>query len=150
MSVRRRRDGRSQRARNDKLLATGIEQWKGFEPLSKDWENYTVRVNELIKSVGMTAASVSSEKPVLVSIGRIGTNSFSVVSIRHYVFEASGEQVIQTKVSGSADVLRGSRLVRLTVQRMLTEPSDVAQVQSEIAEWANAVSSAPTDQGAAK
>src|SRR5271165_152990 len=26
----------------DKLLATGIEQWKDFEPLSKNWENYTV------------------------------------------------------------------------------------------------------------
>jgi hypothetical protein len=136
----------------DKLLATGIEQWKDFEPLSKDLgENYTVRLNELIKSAGISsAASVFSVKPVLVSIGRTGANSFSVVSIRRYVFDASGEQVIQMKVNGSADVLRGSRIVRLDIQRMLTDPSDVAQVQSEIAEWANAVSSAPTDQGAAK
>jgi hypothetical protein len=130
----------------EKLLARGIEQWKDFEPLSKDWENYTVRLNELIKGAGTSsAASVSSVKPVLVSIGRIGAKSFSVISIRSYVLDASGDQVILTKVNGSADVLRGTRLVRLTVQRVLTDPSDVAQVQSEIAEWANAISSAPTD-----
>jgi hypothetical protein len=66
-----------------------------------------------------------------------------VVSIRSYVLDASGEQVSLTKVNASADVLRGSRLVRLTVQRVLTDSSDVAQVQSEIAEWATAVSSSP-------
>jgi hypothetical protein len=85
---------------------------------------------------------------VLVSIGKTGPKSFSVVSIRSYVLDASGEQVSLTKVNASADALRGSRLVRLTVQRVLTDSSDVAQVQSEIAEWATAVSSSPTDQGA--
>jgi hypothetical protein len=133
----------------DKLLSRGIEQWKAFEPLSKESKNYTVRLNELIKGAGTSsAASVSSVKPVLVSIGKTGPKSFSVVSIRSYVLDASGEQVSLTKVNASADVLRGSRLVRLTVQRMLTDSSDVAQVQSEIAEWATAVSSAPTDQDA--
>jgi hypothetical protein len=87
---------------------------------------------------------------VLVSIGRIGPKSFVVVSIRSYVLDTSGEQVSLTKVNASADVLRGPKLVRLSVQRVLTDPSDVAQVQSEIAEWATAVSSAPTDQGADK
>ncbi len=95
------------------------------------------RVNELIKGAG-AMATVSSVKPVLVSIGRIGAKSFSVVSIRSYVLDASGEQVSLTKVNASADVLRGSRLVRLTVQRVLTDSSDVAQVQGEIAEWARA------------
>jgi hypothetical protein len=135
----------------DKLLSRGIEQWKAFEPLSKESENYTVRLNELIKGAGTSSkASVSSVKPVLVSIGRIGPKSFSVISIRSYVLDASGEQVSLTKVNASADVLHGSRLVRLTVQRVLTDPADVTEVQSEIAEWANAVSSAPTDQGAGR
>lgn len=132
----------------DKLLSRGIEEWKAFEPLSKEFENYTIRLNELIKGAGTSsAASVASVKPVLVSIGKTGPNSFSVVSIRSYVFDANGEQVSLTKVNASADVLRGSRLARLTIQRVLTDPPDVVQVQSEIAEWANAVSSAPTDQG---
>jgi hypothetical protein len=135
----------------DKLLSRGIEQWKDFEQLSKESENYTVRLNELIKGAGTSsAASVSSVKPVLVSIGRIGPKSFAVVSIRSYVLDTSGEQASLTKVNASADVLRGPKLVRLSVQRVLTDPSDVAQVQSEIAEWATAVSSTPTDQGADK
>jgi hypothetical protein len=65
----------------DKLLATGIEQWKGFEQLSKTWENYTARLNELIKSVGIGSAAIASEKPVLVSIGQTGAKSFAVISI---------------------------------------------------------------------
>jgi len=128
----------------EKLLSKGIEQWKAFEPLPNESENYTVRLNELIKGAGTgSAASVSSVKPVLVSIGRIGPKSFSVVSIRSYVLDESAEQISLTKVNASADVLHGSKLVRLTIQRVLTDPSDVAQVQSEIAEWANAVSSSP-------
>jgi hypothetical protein len=121
----------------DKLLTKGIEQWKDFEQLGTERENYTDRVNELIKGAG-AMATVSSVKPVLVSIGRMGAKSFSVVSIRSYVLDASGEQVSLTKVNASADVLRGSGLVRLTIQRVLTDPSDVAQVQGEIAEWAQA------------
>jgi len=147
----------------EKLLATGVEQWKGYESLNKESENYTVRLNELIKGAGPSFFKPSFFKPMLVSIGRIGAKSFSVVSIRSYVFDTNNliwlnaaklpfmnsGQVIVRKVNASADVLRGSRLVRLDMQRVLTDPSDVAQVQSEIAEWANAVSSAPTDQGGA-
>src|SRR5262249_26102771 len=129
----------------EKLLSKGIEQWKAFEPLPKESENYTVRLNELIKGGAGTssAASVSSVEPVLVSIGRIGPKSFLVVSIRRDVEVESGEQISLTKVNASADVLRGSRLVRLTIQRVLTDPSDVAQVQSEITEGADAASSSP-------
>ena len=136
----------------EKLLATGIEQWKGYEQLSEESENYTVRLNELIRGAGPGPFfKPSFFKPMLVSIGRIGAKSFSVVSIRSYVFDTKNliwlnavklpvmnfGQVIVRKVNGSADVLRGSRLVRLNMQRVLTDPSDVAQVQSEIAEWAN-------------
>lgn len=150
--------GASTSADLDKLWSTSIEQWKGFESLSKESENYTVRLNELIKGAGRSGGIVklgSSFKPVLVSIGRIGAKSFSVVSIRSYVMDQDGIGIwlnaahlpfmigprnILKKVTATANVLGGSRLVRLDIQRVLTDPSDVAQVQSEIAEWANAVS----------
>jgi hypothetical protein len=124
----------------EKLLATGIEQWKGFPTLSKHWENYTDRLNELTRGFGR-------KRPVLVSIGRTGANSFSVVSLRSNLWKQGFFYNMSPtpKVNASADVLRGSRIVRLTVRRALTDPSDIAQVQSEIAEWVNAVSSAPAD-----
>lgn len=123
----------------DRLLSRTIEKWKDFEPLSKQFENYTARLNELIKGAEVSpSVAVSSVKPVLVSIDRVGAKAYSVVSIRSYVLDVGGEQVSLTKVNGDAVVLRGSGLVRLTIQRVLTEPSDVAQLQSEIAEWARA------------
>jgi cyanophycinase len=133
----------------DRLLSKTIEQWKDFKPLSKEFENYTGRLNELIKGAG-ASTTVSSVKPALVSIDRVGTNAYSVVSIRRYVLDVGGEQVNVTKVEASAVVLRGSALVRLTMQRVLTDASDVAQLQSEIAEWVRAIAatSSPTGQGA--
>ena len=108
----------------EKLLATGIEQWKGYESLTKESENYTVRLNELIKSAGTLSFFKlgSSFKPVLVSIGRIGAKSFSVVSIRSCDVRAGGfislnaaklsfmsiGRVIVRRVNASADLIRGS------------------------------------------
>jgi hypothetical protein len=135
----------------DKLLSRVTEQWKDFEPLSKEFENYTARLNEVIKGAGASpSATVSSIKPVLVSIDRVGAKAHSVVSIRSYVLDTGGEQVSTTRVEAAAVVLRRSGLVRLTMLRALTDPSDVAQLQSEITEWAQATaaSSYPTDQGA--
>jgi hypothetical protein len=151
----------------DKLLAKDIEQWKGFESLNKEAENYTARLNELIKSAGRFwfFKLGSSFKPVLVSIGRISATSFSVVAIRSYVLDSTGtgywinaqnlpfvtgQSCIRRRVDASAFVLRESRLVRLIIRRVLTDPSDVDQVQSEIVEWANAVSSTLPDQGGDK
>jgi hypothetical protein len=121
----------------DKLLSRTMEKWKDFQPLSKQFENYTLRLNELINSAEASpSVAVSSVKPVLVSIDRVGAKGYSVVQIRHYVIDVGGEQVSFMKVDGNAVVLRGSGLIRLTIQRMLTDPSDVAQLQGEIAEWA--------------
>jgi hypothetical protein len=123
----------------DKLLSTVTAQWKDFQPLSTEFhDNYIARLNELIKGAGETSATISSIKPVLVSIDRLDAKSYSVVSIRSYVFNGSGEQISTTKVNADAVVLRGRELIRLTMQRMLTDVSDVPQLQAEISEWAHA------------
>jgi hypothetical protein len=70
----------------DRFLSRTIEKWKDFEPLNKDFENYPARLNELIKgAVASPSVAVSSVKPVLVSIDRVGAKAYSVVSIRSYV-----------------------------------------------------------------
>ena len=124
----------------DKLLSTVTAQWKDFQPLSTEFhDNYIARLNALIKGAGETSTTVSSIKPVLVSIDRLDAKSYSVVSIRSYVFNAGGAQVSITKVNADAVVLRGRNLIRLTMQRMLTDVTDVAQLQAEISEWVRAI-----------
>jgi hypothetical protein len=123
----------------DKLLSTVTAQWKDFQPLSTEFhDNYIARLNALIKKAGEPSETVTSIKPVLVSIGRLDAKSYSVVSIRGYVFNANGGQVSETKVNADAVVLRGRSLIRLTMQRMLTGASDVTELQAEISQWARA------------
>ena len=122
----------------DKMLSTVKEQWKDFDPLSKEFkEAYTARLNEMIKSSGLTPSpSLKSLKPVLISIDRPEVNYYSVTSIRTYSFQLSGDEIKLTKINSDAVVLRRSQLIRLTIQRTLSDPADVAQVQDEIAKWA--------------
>jgi hypothetical protein len=124
----------------DNLLSTVKHQWKDFDPLSKEFkETYTARVNELIKGSGLTPSpTMVSEKPVLVSIDRAGDSYYSVTSLRTYTVELNGERVMVTKVNSGAVALRGSQLIRLTIQRTLSDPTDVTQVQGEITDWARA------------
>jgi hypothetical protein len=134
----------------DKLLSTVKEKWKGFDPLSKEYkETYTARLNDLIKGNGSTLSpTLISVKPVLVSIDQADSKYYCVTSIRTYVIELKGKQVTSTKVNSDAVVLRNSQLIRLTIQRVLSNPADVAQVQGEIADWAQATaqSTLPTRQ----
>jgi hypothetical protein len=124
----------------DSLLSTVRGQWKDFDPLSKEFrETYTARLNDLIRSNGSTLSpTVISVSPVLVSIDRKDVHYYLVTSIRTIVLELQGKQVALTKVNSDAVVLCGSRLVRLTIQRPLSDPHDVAQVQGEMADWARA------------
>lgn len=132
----------------DSLLSTVKNQWKDFDPLSKQFkETYTARLNELIEANGSTPPStIDSVKPVLVSIDRADPSYYSVTSIRTYVVNSNGGQVTLTKVNSDAVALRSSQLIRLTIQRTLTDPADVAEVEGEIADWARATaqSSPPT------
>ncbi len=130
----------------DKLLTTVTAQWKGFQPLSTEFhDNYIARINALINSGHETPVAIASIKPVLISIDRLDVNSYSVVSIRSYVFNVNGTQVSMTKVNADAVVLRGRRFIRLTMQRMLTNASDVTRLQTEISEWARATESAKSE-----
>jgi hypothetical protein len=123
----------------DKLLSTVTAQWKDFQPLSTEFhDKYIARLNALIKGTGETTTTIASIKPVLVSIDRLDAKSYSVVSIRSYVFNGNGGQVRTTKVNADAVVLRGRDLIRLTMQRMLTGASDVGQIRAEVSEWARA------------
>ncbi len=123
----------------DKLLSTVTAQWKDFQPLSKEFhDDYIARLNALIKGAGEPSATISSIKPVLVSIDRLDAKSYSVISIRSYAFNENGRQLSTTKVNADAVVLRGHNLIRLTMQRPLTDVSDVAQLRAEISQWARA------------
>jgi hypothetical protein len=122
----------------DDLLARVKQQWKDFDPSSKEFkESYTAQLNALIKSSGSSADLVSI-KPILVSIDRGAGDYYTVTSVRTYVADLDGSRVTSTKVNSDAVALRGSELVRLTIQRTLSDPADVAEVQGEIADWARA------------
>jgi hypothetical protein len=125
----------------DNLLTTTRRQWKDFDPLSKEFkETYTARVNELIKGSGLLpSVTMVSVKPVLISIDRSVDNYYSVTSLRTYAVQVNGEPVALTRVNSDAVALQNSRLIRLTIQRTLSDPADVAQVQGEIDDWARAI-----------
>jgi len=125
----------------DSLLSQVREQWKSFEPLSKDHENYVARLNALINGGGPDAQgdSIDSIKPVLVSIDRLDEQSYGVVSIREYEITVDGKQVRSIEADAGALVLQGTRLVRLEIIRQLRAPSDVDEVRTQIAAWAHAV-----------
>lgn len=122
----------------DNMLSVVRQQWKDFDPLGKEFKDaYIARLNELIKSNGSEAPpSIISVKPTLVSIERGSGNYYTVTSIRTYVVDHNGSRITATKINSDAVVLRGSQLIRLTMQRPLSDSADVAQVEGEIADWA--------------
>lgn len=123
----------------DKLLTTATGQWKDFQPLSSEFhDRYIARLNALMNEVSANQETISSIKPVLVSIKRLDAKSYSVVSIRSYVVTVSGTPISTVKVNADAIVLRGQNLIRLTMQRTLAGAADVADLQAEVAEWARA------------
>ena len=128
----------------DALLSKVREQWKNFDPVSKQHANYLARLNSLIKgaSTDSQQASIESVKPVLVSIDRIDDQSYVVVSVREYAIAADGERVRSIKANAVAMVLHGARLVRLEIIRELRAPSDVEEVRTQIAAWSRAAAAA--------
>ncbi len=123
------------------MLSTVEDQWRAFDPLSKEFkEVYIARLNQLIRDTSSTPAStVTSIRPTLVSIDRVDRSYYVVTSIRSYAVNSNQLALTATRVNADALVLRGSRIVRLTIQRTLSDPADVAQVQSEIRTWAQAI-----------
>lgn len=125
----------------DNLLSNVEEQWKDFDPLDKKFkDDYISTLNNMLsQNRSPSAPNIISIKPILVSIDRLSDTYYRVTSIRTYTFEANGEHITSTKINSDAVVLRHSHLIRLTIQRTLSDPADVAQVQGEIANWAQAI-----------
>jgi hypothetical protein len=127
----------------DQLVATVTAQWKDFKPLGKELrESYIVQLNAMLKDSSGTKVTIASVKPVLVSIDRLDSNVYTVVSIRSYVMSGSAGQIRSTKVNADAVVLRDGAFIRLTMQRELTDASDVDQLRAEASAWARAVEGA--------
>jgi hypothetical protein len=115
-------------------------QWKDFQPLSAEFhDKYIARLNTMITEASSTPAPIASIKPVLVSMKSLDSKSYSVVSIQSYVFNGSKGQESAERVNADAIVLRGRRIIRLTIQRKLTEVADVDDLQTDIARWAKAM-----------
>ncbi len=85
------------------------------------------------------SATFATVKPVLVSMKSLDTKSYFVVSIRSFVLNTSKGQVNAEMVNADAIVLRGQRIIRLSMQRRLTEVADVDDFQAKIAKWAKAM-----------
>jgi hypothetical protein len=114
-------------------------QWKDFQPLSEEFhDKYIARLNAMISGANAPPATFATVKPVLVSMKSLDTKSYFVVSIRSYVFNTGKGQESAERVNADAIVLRGQRIIRLTMQRRLTEVADVDDIQAEIARWAKA------------
>jgi hypothetical protein len=128
------------------LLTNIRAQWAGFNPLSREFhDQYTREVNELIRGSsrpGSANASVTSIKPVLVSIDRLGPDAYSVVSLRTYQLTVGGQPLRSVKVNADALALVDSTLVRLTLLREVQSAADVADAQAQIAGWARSLTAA--------
>jgi hypothetical protein len=127
----------------DPLPSKVREQWKTFNPIGNDHAEYIASINALLKDLQPSGvpASIDSVKPVLVSIERMNSLSYSVISIRQYVISVNGEQFKSIKANGSAMVLRDTQLVRVDILRELHTPLDVDAVRGEIAAWSAAIAS---------
>lgn len=123
------------------FLTTVRAQWAGFNPLSREFhDRYTREVNELIRGSSRPEsanASVTSIKPVLVSIDRLGPDAYSVVSLRTYELTVGGQPLKSVKVDADAVALVHSTLVRLTLLREVQSASDVADARAQINSWAS-------------
>lgn len=124
----------------DSMLSTVRQQWNNFDPLSNEFkESYLARLNALIKDNGSTSSQgIASVAPILISIDRNSEYYYTVTSIRSYVVDVNGRQIKSTRVNADAIALRGSQIIRLTIQRTMGDADDVAKARAEIADWAQA------------
>ena len=119
------------------------DQWKDYNPLDQQARtDYDKRINDLVGESLPTAASgvaVSIEPPVLVSIRRIGTEAYAVISLRQRKLTLADDVIVSTAVDASAITLKGDRMLRLSFVRELRAPADVSNVEDAIGEWIRTV-----------
>ena len=122
------------------------DEWKNYKPLDKQARaDYDKKISDLLESTFPAAASgvaVSIQPPVLVSIRRIGTDAYAVVSVRQRKFTLQDDVIVSTAVNASAIALKGDSLLRLSLVRELRAPADVSNVEDAITEWIHAVNAA--------
>ena len=123
------------------LLSKVEQQWKGFEPVDGNLSDaYVSKLNGLIDEQRKDGgAGVQSVRPILVKIDHDHSNYYTVTSIRTYVVAANAARITATRVNADAVVLRDSRLLRLTIQRTLTGPADIARAEADIDRWAESI-----------
>jgi hypothetical protein len=123
-------------------LASIKEEWKNYPPL---WEQrkavveqrVATLVHESLDPVSPTVA-ISLEQPLLVSIERVGEDSYAVVSIRRRKIAIDDNVAFSTAVDGTALTLISGRLLRLSLVRELQSTGDVEMLNHEIVGWIRA------------
>lgn len=120
------------------------DQWKSYSPLDQQARaDHDKTVNDLLRKIAPAAATgtaVSTEPPVLVSIRRIGTEAYVVISLRQRKLTLADDVIVSTAVDASAITLEGDKLLRLSLVRELRAPEDVSKVDKAITEWIRTVS----------
>jgi hypothetical protein len=122
------------------------EQWKNFEPLwQQSRPSYETKIREFVQQALPQAASqatLSIERPILISIEQLGEQSYAVVSVRQRRMSVAGDAFVSTAIDATALTLRDGELIRLSLVRELQIASDVERVRNAIAAWIQAVGSA--------
>jgi hypothetical protein len=129
-----------------KLMSAVTEQWKNSDRLSQDTRaDYDRRLDELIApAVPRTPKPEARPKPsVLVSIEQPDENFQTIVVIVRRQMSFDGEFFDTTRLDAAAVVLKGERLIRLSLVRDLRSKGDVGAIREEIADWAAAVAASP-------
>lgn len=124
------------------------EQWSSYSPLDQQARaDHDKWINDFVRKIVPAVASgkaVSTKPPVLVSIRRIGTEAYVVISLRQRKLTLEGDVIVSTAVDASAITLKGDRLLRLSFVRELRAPADVSHVDEAITEWIRTVGAAGT------
>jgi hypothetical protein len=123
-------------------LARIKEEWKNYPPL---WEQrkaiYEQQVASLVHESldpALPTVAISLEQPLLVSIERVGEDSYAVVSIRRRKITIDDNVAFSTAVDGTALTLIGGRLLRLSLVRELQSTDDVETLKHEVVGWIRA------------
>jgi hypothetical protein len=114
------------------------QEWKNAAPWERAKPKYEKRAAELIQeTMDQTPDKpvVSLEQPQLFSVERIAPEAFVVVSIRQRRIGVASDTFVSTAVDGSAFMVLGGRLIRLSLVKELQVPSDADSIKQAVARW---------------
>jgi len=124
----------------DQLFSKTQAEWANVEPLWKQTAAvYNKRVEDLVSSAspgGAPQVDMLIDQPILVSMTRIDSSSYVVVSIRKRHMSSAANAFDLVNVEGTALVLNNGSLVRLSLSRTLRGSADIQAVSSAITDWA--------------